>query len=100
MAPIKDNAVDVTYSTKPVESNINPHIIKFSTTVTYVTKDLESNVNFTNQTYKVSSKDFDDAADVTYSSNSIERKNVPSSKTETTTIIKPFTATYTKFPEF
>ena len=102
--PKQENAFDVIYPTKPVE-NYNNHHFTTTTTTIYrpfitTTKVLKSDVNATYPTYKDSQRDFDEAVDVTYSSNNISRNNNQLGSTTTTKTLRPFTTTNTKFPEF
>ena len=62
---------------------------------------MNSDVNATYPTYKDTPDAFDNAVDITYSSNSIERNNNHlNSNMATKTTLRPFITTNTKFPKF
>ena len=98
---INENETKIIYSTKPVKFNNNPYTTTTTTTIirpftTTTNKILQSNVNVINPTYKVSPGVIDDAVDVTYSSNSIEKHNNHHNRTKSTKILTPYTTTTTK----
>ena len=105
--PKQENTIDSTFSTKPFENHNNHHSRTTSTTIfrpfttTNTTKVLNSDVNATYPKYKDTPDAFDNAVDITYSSNSIERNNNHlNSNTATKTTLRPFITTNTKFPKF
>ena len=103
--PKEDNAIDVTYCTIPDKFNNNSPTTTTTTKIirpftTTTTKVLKSDINVMNQTYNDAKGAFDNAVDITYSSNSIERNQNDFSSTTTTPILKPFITTNTKVPKF